>query len=392
MKIVHLAPSAIYNENWGFQENLLPKYNVKDDNDVVLITNTFTRIDKCKTAIASCDYISDDGFRVIRIPYNSYYGCKRLENIFCKLDVSDLLDSILPDVVFFHGLQSLTMLDVIVYKKKQSRKGHAVKIIQDNHADDNNSISVDAKDFKYRLLRFCYRLFNKQTQKYVEKVYGVTPCRKSYAEEFYGIKPNKTDVLMMGADDEKLDFIHKKEIRNKIRQENNIEEDDFLIVTGGKIDSKKNIHMLMKAVEGLKNVKLLIFGSVDNSMLDEFKVLMDNKNISYVGWVASDKVYDYYFAADLVCFPGTHSVLWEQACASKIPCLFKKWNGMQHVDVGGNAGFIEDVSVESIKSNLEELVFTPKYYDMLAVAESTATDAFLYSKIAEKSLECVKEK
>ena len=37
MKIVHIAPNATYNEGWGYQENLLPKYHAKLGHEVTLI-------------------------------------------------------------------------------------------------------------------------------------------------------------------------------------------------------------------------------------------------------------------------------------------------------------------------------------------------------------------
>ena len=102
-------------------------------------------------------------------------------------------------------------------------------------------------------------------------------------------------------------------------------------------------------------------------------------------------MYQYFFAADLVFFPGQHSVLWEQACASKVPCVFEKWEGMDHVNNGGNSDFVTPVNVNTISEKIEELCFTEKYYQMKNIAESDATDIYLYSKIAEKSLECVEQ-
>ena len=43
-----------------------------------------------------------------------------------------------------------------------------------------------------------------------------------------------------------------------------ISADDFLLVTGGKIDQKKNIDLLMQAVERINSshVKLIVFGNI----------------------------------------------------------------------------------------------------------------------------------
>ena len=144
----------------------------------------------------------------------------------------------------------------------------------------------------------------------------------------------------MGADDEQMDFNHKSQIRTEIRRKYSINNDDFLVVTGGKIGIKKNIHLLMHALRNLKGIKLLIFGEVEGEIKSVFQKEYDAAdNITYIGWLKSSEVYKYFFAADLVCFPGQHSVLWEQACVSKVPCVFKKYDGMQHVNNGGNSAF-----------------------------------------------------
>ena len=111
-----------------------------------------------------------------------------------------------------------------------------------------------------------------------------------------------------------------------------------------------------------------------------------------VGWISSEQFYGYFFAADLAFFPGQHSVLWEQACASKVPCVFGRWDGMDHVDNGGNARFLDCSTPEEIRELIQKLHFTADYQEMLTAARSEKTDIYLYSRIAEKSLECVVRK
>ena len=85
-------------------------------------------------------------------------------------------------------------------------------------------------------------------------------------------------------------------------------------------------------------------------------------------------------------------MLWEQACASKVPCVFGKWEGMDHVDNGGNARFLDCNTSEQIRDLIVKLQFTLDYQEMRSVAQSDKTDIFLYSRIAEKSLECAVKK
>jgi hypothetical protein len=96
-------------------------------------------------------------------------------------------------------------------------------------------------------------------------------------------------------------------------------------------------------------------------------------------------------AADLVVFPGSHSVLWEQACACKVPCIFRYWEGMDHVNNGGNAMFLDEITEDTIIKAIMELHFTERYFRMLDAAKSEKTDIYRYSYIAKKSLECWKE-
>ena len=382
MMIVHIAPNAPYNDYWGYQDNLLPKYQRKLGYDVVVIITNRMHKDGKIVETESSDYVLNDGVRIIRRPYKKVRLPKA--GILTYIPVYKLLEEIKPDFIFYHGLISYTIVDVIKYIKKNRN----CKVVQDNHLDYN--IGTNPQTFKEKIIRTWYRYLNKYSVRYVKKVYGVTPWRKTYAEDYFRIPEDKTDVLIMGADDEEMNFEHKFEIRKSIRKRYQIDDKDFLIVTGGKIDSKKKTDVLMKACNGLKDVKLIIFGEVEDGLKKQFNKLLENKNIIYIGWIAADKVYEYFYASDLVIFPGQHSVLWEQACASKVPCVFGKWEGMDHVNNGGNSDFISPVNEQTIREKILELKFTEKYYVMKRVAESENTDIYLYSNIAKKSLECVK--
>lgn len=385
MKIVHIMPSAPYNDYWGYQDNLLPKYQKKLKHDVTVIaTNTINKDGKI-SEIDCNDYVLNDGVRVIRLKRKKYC-CKVITNMRSKLEVYDLLCKINPDYIFFHGLVSSSIYDVVKYKKHRN-----CVVVQDNHIDYYNCAKTSK--IKSLIIRFFYRRVVKKTVKYVDKVYGVTPWRQKYAEEYFKVPKGKTDILIMGADDEKIDFAHREIIRKNIRMNNDITDNDFLIVTGGKIDKAKNVIELMKACADLPNVKLLIFGSINADIKGEIDLILSkNKNIIYIGWISSDEVYDYFLAADFVCFPGTHSVLWEQACACKVPCMFKRWPDMEHLDNGGNSVFVDNVTQMSLKESIKKYCFTENYYEIKKNACSEKTDIYLYSKIAEKSLEVVRQK
>lgn len=386
MKILHLAPSAPYNEGWGYQENLLTKYQSKLGHEVTLvITNRENRPNGKVEEIEPCDYMSPDGFRVIRLDYRKG-SLKKIYRLFCVFDIYEILKSIKPDFIMIHGLVSFSVLQVKKYVRKCNP---GCVVIADNHLDYNIGSYFCQKKIKRRIMRFLYKGLNQHMQKYYKKVFGVTPWRSEYANDIFGIKREKLDVLPAGADDSKVAFENRGKIRAQIRSKHGIGDDDFLIVTGGKIDAKKNIHLLMQAVSemGTEKVKLLVFGDPADDIKEHFNKLAENKNINCIGWIPADTTYQYFLAADLMFFPGQHSVMWEQAVACGTPCVFKHYHAMHHCDVGGNCRFLMEDSIDAIKKLIEEIIHPDVYEVMLHVALSERRKQFLYSELAKKSLD-----
>lgn len=383
MKILHISPNGSFNDGWGYQENLLPKYQHLLGNEVVLLV-----VNRCwaqqKSVTVPCKvFVSRDGFKVIQREIKKVWT-RKITNILSHMEIYDVLLDFRPDYIHFHGLVSNTINQVVRYKKRINPQAI---IVMDNHLDYNIDL-LHKKKLGISLIRLYYRILFWKNKKYISKVYGVTPWRQQYAVDVFGVPKNMTGVMIMGGDDEMINFQDRDKIRKEVRKQNNIDEKAFLIVTGGKIDKNKKIDLLMEACASIPSIQLLIFGSVLDDVKNVFfDLLQKNSNLIYIKWASTQEQYNFYFAADLVVFPGQHSVMWEQACAAKTPCLFGKWPGMDHVNNGGNCDFIEDVSVSGIRSKILEIISTDKYDSMKKVARSNATDIYLYSSIARKSLE-----
>ena len=236
------------------------------------------------------------------------------------------------------------------------------------------------------LWRWCV----KQIEPYVTKFYGVLPARVDFLRELYDIPKFKCELLVMGADDDLVIEANHPSVRGEIREKYGINDDDFLIMTGGKIDEwKTQTLLLMEAVKSIKSykVKLIVFGSVSPKLKEKVYDLADGKKIQYIGWANSKDSYKYFKAADLVVFPGRHSVFWEQVAGQGIPMLVKDWAGTHHVDVGGNVGFLKENSAKEIQYCIEFLLSNPdKYNSMKKIAVDKAMKIFSYKDIAKRSL------
>ncbi len=198
----------------------------------------------------------------------------------------------------------------------------------------------------------------------------------------------KCELLVMGADDDMVEEAYNGNWRTEIREQYNIENDDFLIMTGGKIDAwKTQTLLLMEAVRQIENpkIKLIVFGSVTQELKERVRELTDGDRVQYIGWVQSNEAYHYWVACDLAVFPGRHSVFWEQVAGMGIPMVCKYWEGTTHIDAGGNVVFLKEDSVVELKQTLLSIIDS-KYPHMKAVAMNEGKDKFSYKAIAKKAL------
>ncbi len=379
MTIVHICLTGVYTEGWTYQENLLSKYHSKMGHDVVLIASTLTYDNsgrKCTTSKSA--YKNQDGVFVIRLKEKKDNPDRKFRR-FPKL--YDTLTNINPDILFVHSCQFLDVDAIIKYK----RKCKYVKIYVDNHADFSNSAN---SFFSYHILhKIIWKNRAKRLEPYTEKFYGVMPARMEFLKKMYNLADNKVELLVMGADDEKVAAALKPESRKRIREIYGIDESDFLIVTGGKIDNaKRQTLQLMEAVNQFGKAKLLVFGSVADELKEDVNRLCSD-SVQYIGWVDSSNTDQYFAAADLVAFPGRHSVFWEQVAGLGIPMLVKDWPGTHHIDVGGNVKFLKEDSVSEIHNMLNNIIEDKEIYKaMKKVAVEKGMAMFLYSKIAEHSI------
>jgi len=379
MKILHVCLSGAFTDGLTYQENLLTKYHKLAGHDVIMLTTEWCYDDKGKIVENNNhDYVNQDNVRVIRIPSKQTYN-----NKFKRYsDFYNYIVDINPEIIFIHNVQFVDIKVIVKYLKKNPN----VKVFIDNHCDFSNSATNWLS--KNILHKIIWRYFANLIEPFVTKFYGVLPARVDFLVNMYKLPKEKCELLVMGADDE---YVEKYSDFDKCKKELNIKKNEFVIVTGGKIDKYKLQTLnLIKAVNELTElkIKLFIFGSVDSEIIDDFNKLCSiNDNITYLGWVSAEESYKYFSIADLVCFPGRHSVYWEQVTAMGKPMLCKYWDGTTHVDIGGNVIFLYKDNVEEIKENIEKFIKDKDFYEnMLKNSNKTEKDAFLYSSIAKRCI------
>ena len=385
MKIVHVCLTGGYTEGINYQENYLTKYQAKEGHDVYIITTQYCWHKNVWGSCYESGYINEFGVRVIRLPYKYKLPYKINTYLGVFKNFIKALECINPDIVFVHNLQFQD-----IRKLKSYFKCHPnVIMYADNHSDFSNS----ARGFLSRnlLYKVYWRRCAQSVTKIFRRFYGVLPARVDFLMDIYKLPKEKCELLVMGADDDAVEAVKENNAREKIREKYGIKDDDFCIVTGGKIDSFKTQTLtLMEAVRDIDNPKLkfLVFGSIEDSIKNRFDSLCDGTKIQYMGWAKGNQSYEFFSAADLAVFPGRHSVYWEQVAGMGIPMICKYWEGTTHIDIGGNVIFLKDDSIESLEYSIKDVVNSPsKYHAMENIAKSKKRKLFSYRNISRKAIE-----
>ena len=129
---------------------------------------------------------------------------------------------------------------------------------------------------------------------------------------------------------------------------------------------------------------------VKSKIMKEMEQLIEriktNRHIHYMGWCNAERVIRCMVAADMACFPGTHSTLWEQSVGIGLPCIFKRWPEMEHVNINGNCLFVKGEDEDELAKCIQDIASPTTYKKMLLLANEAAKQ-FHYSEIAKKAIE-----
>lgn len=381
-KIVHIMLAGPVTDGWTYQDNLLTKYHRKLGYEVTMITSQWVwgengKLEKFKKT----DYINENDVKVIRLPIKGKDEFSRKFKRYSGLYAT--IESEKPDILFIHGVSFCDVKTVVRYIRSHSD----VRVYVDNHSDFSNSgTNWLSRNVLHKII---WKHNARKLLPYTEKFYGVLPARVDWLVDMYGLPKEKCELLVMGVDDELAERAELEDRKDEIKKLYGISDSDFLVVSGGKIDvAKRQTLLLMEAIgkSKVENLKLLVFGSVEESIREEFnKRLVDNR-VMYVGWINAKDSYDYFAAANLVVFPGRHSVFWEQVAGQGIPMVCKYWDGTTHIDLDGNVEFIYEDQVETIRQKIEMIASDQECYSEMRNRAYTKRAVFRYSEIAKRSI------
>ena len=388
LKIVMLC--EFYSANLEYQENLLTKYYTKHGYAVTVITSTFDSVFNYYAAKhnknAPEEVFFDGSAKIIRLRYRF----NLLNKIRIYTSIKNILIKEKPDLIYVHDIIP-NILEAVDYMKSNSN----CKMIMDYHADYSNSgKSWVALRILHGTLRKWYL---DRARRYISKIFPVVPAGLVFLNEIYKVPYEAMEVLPLGAD---VDLC--KEIRNSgrltsLKEKYNIDKEAKVIVTGGKLSSRKKTELLIQAFDQLDidNKHLIIIGDSGEGDADykEKLLAMVNviKNVHFVGWLSREEVYAHFLISTMAVFPASQSILWQQAIASGLPLLVGNTGGqsIEYLNLYKNIIILKktDIEVEPILTNMQKVLMDDILYEeMRQGAEKVAGEQLDWNQLIYRTL------
>lgn len=370
MKILHVVD--YYMPGMGYQENFLPKWNAKQNNEVYLITGDryqpIADYDKSwgkllGNRICGEGRFIENGVSFIRLPVLfELKGRPWIKNI------KKQIISIQPDIIIIHGTTSFNFYRVPIIARKLN-----IPCLADNHM----VFHVIKKSLINNILILTHRFLIKHLYtNLVFKFIGVTKETCEYLIKYEKISRNKIFYLPLGIDTSLFN--------ENIKKIENLNEDNQIIVMQtGKLSEDKKPQWLAEAVIKLLSnsidVKCIFVGGGSKKIRKYIQELfIKNKfedKLEFIDFVKVDELPALYNRADICVYPDGTSLSAIEAAACGSAVIMADY----------------DASVDKAKSGLGIVYKTGNISDLANKIQSLVIDEQFRLKLISSSLKSVQK-
>ena len=180
-------------------------------------------------------------------------------------------------------------------------------------------------------------------------------------------------------------------------------ENDFVLLTVGRLLPRKGQDFVIKAMSQINNPKIKYICVGEGRFLDKYKRLVSSLNLNervfFVGGVTNKSIHEYYDAADLfvLCnrtwnskIEGLPNVVLE-SMARGVPAIGSRNSGTEELIIENKTGFlVNPYDVNDIINKINHAYATRKELDQMGEqAKTFIKDNFNYNKMKDEYLRLI---
>ena len=316
MKILHCCLAGGYTERCAYQENMLTELHRAHGHDVLVAASTESVTGGRFVNLPAGDDVTASGIKIKRLPYADYVPGPLKNKIRVFPGFEGVIEDYRPDVIFFHSVASHELLTAARYKKNNPDTA----LLVDSHAALSNSArSFISKQFQHKLY---YRSLYRRTHRYIDRLFYIGMEEKDYLTDVLGISERNIEFLPLGG--LIFDGAFKNSVRERVRGELGLSEDDLVLCHSGKLSALKRTEVLLGAMRMIndRRVKLLIIGKAEGAIMDSInEAAAADDRIRFLGWATADRLRECLCASDIYAQPGDVSATMQNALCCGVPAV-----------------------------------------------------------------------
>ncbi|HXH99842.1 MAG TPA: glycosyltransferase family 4 protein [Sphingobacteriaceae bacterium] len=371
MKFVHVED--FIHPDAGYQLNLLSKLQVEQGHEVTIITAEIEEVPIFLTSFFGKEDIDQKdeaffkrtGVRILRHPIYRFLSGRAI----FKSGLHRLIKDQKPDVLFVHGEDTLTGMKLLWDYKKMN-----VPYVLDCHMLEMASENRFREYFRVFFRKFVTPIILKNHIPLIRVV------DSDFVEKHFNIPLNKTHLLSFGTDTNY--YRPDAAIKLKYREEYKFDEEDFIVLYAGKLDSYKGGEFLSSALKQRieakgRNIKFIIIGTSpkdDYGREVEYNFSQSENDILRMPTQTYAGLAKYYQMADIAIFPKQCSMSYYEVQSCGLPVILEE----------------NEINVERA-SNFKGIIFKEQSQESLrdAIIEFAEMDKFDFDSFKKNARENV---
>ncbi len=341
----------------GYQINFFAKYH-NPHYQFFILTSDSSRlwtVSEGQEDLASLDrrFEKEYDVGIVRVP--SVLDRKSKNNIWLK-DLTKTIRNIDPDILYVHTIESYTSLRIILNKKILSK----YQVFFDTHT----LLNQFQEGIKFRIYQWFLRnVVRKRIHRYGARVFGTVPENMMILENDYGL--NREHILYSPIGTDLSIFRFDPDSGKRLRKEENLRESDMVLLYTGKMNNRKNPHLILEAIAFIekrinKSLYLFFVGPADQEYLEQYfkyNFTSDQIHVRIFPAVPVSTLFQWYSMADFAVFPNENTLSALDAQACRLPVIMESdLTNKERLERGGltyEKGNLTDLS-EKILTMLNE--------------------------------------